>query len=99
MGKRQRRRLREGLSTRHSSAPTERARSGEAPPGAHLRRLVDQRKALDAEIDAEIERLRLADAGWPAIARALQVTRQAARQHWFRSTSAGRASVAPTLKA
>jgi hypothetical protein len=45
-----------------------------------LRRLVDQRKVIEREINTEIDRLEAWGFSWPAISRALGVTRQAARQ-------------------
>ena len=45
-----------------------------------LRRLVDQRSVIEREIDAKVDRLVGQGFNWPTIARALGVTRQAARQ-------------------
>lgn len=51
-----------------------------------LRRLVDQRKVIDQEINTEVDRLEGGGFSWPVIARGLGVTRQAARQRWLRNT-------------
>lgn len=87
MGKRQRRRLREqrppvGISLRNPDPK----RLGEDEATARLRRLVAQRGAIEREIDAEVDRLEGGGFSWPAIARALGVTRQAARQRQKRRT-------------
>ena len=74
MGKRERRRRRE------------RAATFEPPPiavgaGVHqLRELVERREQLERAIADCIDQLRKAGVGWPAIAEALGVSRQAARQ-------------------
>lgn len=49
-------------------------------PTARLAALADQRRQLDAVIDHEIDRLARQLVGWPDIAAALGITRQAARQ-------------------
>jgi hypothetical protein len=81
MGKRQRRRLRD------QNAPAMRdwrrpdpTRAAEDEAMTRLRRLAEQRKVIAREIDAEVDRLEGWGFSWPAIARDLGVTRQAARQ-------------------
>jgi hypothetical protein len=51
---------------------------------ARLRQLVEQRAAIDRELDREIDDLEAKGFGWPRIARALGVSRQAARQRNLR---------------
>lgn len=81
MGKRQRRRLREHSPPvmRYSPNPDPK-RVAEDEATTRLRRLVDQRTLIDREIDAEVDRLERGGFSWPAIARALGITRQGARQ-------------------
>jgi hypothetical protein len=92
MGKRQRRRLREQsrpvIPSRRWS--TDQRRTAEDEVTAHLRRLVEQRTRIDREINSEIDRLATWGFSWGTIARALGVSRQAARQrHGRRSTAQG----------
>ena len=85
MGKRQRRRMREQgphLQQHRPDLDAGRDPTGEAT--ARLRRLVDQRSRIQHEIDAEVGRLHGWGFDWPTIARALGVTRQAARQRHHR---------------
>ena len=49
-----------------------------------LRGLVDAARAAGAAVDAEVARLHDAGVGWPAIAAALGITRQGARQRYLR---------------
>jgi hypothetical protein len=49
-----------------------------------LRRLVVTRNAAALAVEVEVRRLRRLGAGWPAIAEALGVSRQAARQMYKR---------------
>jgi hypothetical protein len=87
MGKRQRRRLREAASLEQSGDTAEPARGrGLEGATAHLAELIEERRRIELALDEEIERLRRAGLGWPAIARALSVTRQAARQRYQRSS-------------
>jgi hypothetical protein len=51
-------------------------------PCAVLRDLAAARDAAVAAVHAEVNQLRLAGTGWPAIGRALGVTRQAVRQRY-----------------
>jgi hypothetical protein len=46
--------------------------------------LVDQQREADAAVKREIDRLVRVGVGWPLIADALGVSRQAARQRWLR---------------
>jgi hypothetical protein len=86
MGKRQRKRLRDQNQPvmRYWPATTDPRRSAKDEATARLKRLVDQRAVIEREIDAEVERLAGWGFGWPAIAGALGVTRQAARQRHIR---------------
>jgi hypothetical protein len=85
MGKRQRRRLREQAEPVKRYWPNgDPKRMAEDEATLRLRRLVDQRKVIDQEIDAEVDRLEGWGFSWPAVARALGVTRQAARQRYVR---------------
>ena len=59
-------------------------RAAEDDAAVRLRRLVHQRAMIDREIDAEVDRLEGWGFSWPVIARALGVTRQAARQRRVR---------------
>jgi hypothetical protein len=92
MGKRKRRRRRERLITppqpvtpgqRPASAPTG-VRPTVQPVAAQLQHLVEQRRTTEIAVDEEIARLLAAGVGWPMIAAALDVSRQAARQRWLR---------------
>jgi hypothetical protein len=84
MGKRQRRRLREqALMSRQRRSRLVRT-SPEEQAVAHLRDLQEQRRRFEAAIEHEIKRLRAGGVGWPPIALALGVTRQAARQRHLR---------------
>jgi hypothetical protein len=90
MGKRERRRQRERRLTTNLAL---RRRWPNPPPRAdHLRELVVQRDALREEIENEVERLADAGTSWPAIAAALGVSRQAARQAALRRHSGRRTS-------
>lgn len=81
MGKRQRRRLREqGPPVMRYWPNPDPKRVAEDEATTRLRRLVDQRKVIEREIDAEVDRLEGWGFSWPAIARAMGVTRQAVRQ-------------------
>ncbi|HVX68655.1 MAG TPA: hypothetical protein VHA79_03060 [Mycobacteriales bacterium] len=85
MGKRQRRRLREQYRVLPRPRPDlelHRDPTGEAT--ARLKDLVDQLARLQLEIDTEIDLLYGWGFDWPTIARALGVTRQAARQRYLR---------------
>lgn len=86
MGKRQRRRLREHGEPVMPYWPstTDPRRAAEDDATARLKRLVGQRAVIDREIDAEVNRLEGCGFSWPTIARALGVTRQAARQRHAR---------------
>jgi Rad3-related DNA helicase len=93
MGKRQRRRIREQHLAERSHLPDQRVqRAAEDEMALRLTRLVRQRARIQHEIDAEVVRLQGRGVGWPAIARALGVTRQAARQRWAREASAAKSS-------
>lgn len=92
MGKRQRRRLREQASPVMRYWPNpDPMRVAQDEATTRLRRLVDQRRVIEREIDTEVDRLERCGFTWPAIARALGVTRQAARQRHERRAR-GRAS-------
>lgn len=65
---------------RYWPATVDPRRAAEDEATARLRRLVGQRAVIDREIDAEVDRLEGWGFSWPTIARALGVTRQAARQ-------------------
>ena len=52
--------------------------------GRDLAQLVAQQRDIDQAVDDEIARLVDLGVGWPVIAGALGVTRQAARQRWLR---------------
>lgn len=81
MGKRQRRPLREHHAPVMRCWPNpDPKRVAEDEATTQLRRLVDQRRVIEREIDAEVDRLEGWGFNWPTIARALGVTRQAARQ-------------------
>jgi hypothetical protein len=86
MGKRQRRRAREQTKPVMPYWPTrvDPRCAAEDEATARLRRLVRQRAMIDREIDAEVDRLEGWGFSWPTIARALGVTRQAARQRHAR---------------
>jgi len=49
-------------------------------PTERLRGLVERRNALDRQIEEETDRLAATGIGWPAIAAALGLSRQGARQ-------------------
>jgi SOS response regulatory protein OraA/RecX len=68
---------------------TNQRRTAEEEVTAHLRRLVVQRARIEHEIDAEIDRLTGRGFSWGTIARALRVTRQAARQRAIRRQAEG----------
>lgn len=65
----------------------------------HLAQLVQARRLLDDEMDAEVDRLATSGVSWPVIAIALGVTRQAARQRHVRRRQGSFAShrLGPTL--
>lgn len=83
MGKRERRRRREAaaLATSPPIAPRT------VPTSETLRRLVARRDQLERTITCEVDRLAEAGVGWPQIAAALGVSRQAARQSALRRRS------------
>jgi hypothetical protein len=85
MGKRQRRRLREQPRPvmRYWPNPDPK-RAAEDDATTRLQRLVHQQAVIEREIDAEVDRLECWGFSWPTIARALVVTRQAARQRHVR---------------
>src|SRR4051794_28494707 len=76
MGKRERRRRREAAALAASPPVAPRA----VLTTDTLRRLVARRDQLERTITCEIDRLADAGVGWPRIAAALGVSRQAARQ-------------------
>lgn len=80
MGNRQRRRVRERVPpvSPHWPNPDPR-RIAEDEAATRLRRLAKQRKVIEREIDVEVDRLEGWGFTWPTIARAMGVTRQAAR--------------------
>ena len=92
MGKRERRRRREAASHPASPPPVPLA----VPAVDKLRRLVDRRDQLERTITTEIDRLTEAGVGWPQIASALGVSRQAARQDAVRRRGSPRVTSAPT---
>lgn len=81
MGKRQRRRVRE-QSVNKQRDPRELQCSSGLVKTDRLSRLSRQRRELDAAICEEIGRVRTGGVGWPPIAAALGVSRQAARQRY-----------------
>jgi hypothetical protein len=89
VGKRQRRRVREPGQPVMSYWPgtANPRRTAEDQATVRLRRLVGQRAMIEREIDAEVDRLDGWGFSWPTIARALGVTRQAARQQHQRRHS------------
>jgi hypothetical protein len=91
MGKRERRRRREAVSA--STAPP--AAPVAVPTVDTLRRLVERRDHLERTIDCEVDRLAEAGVGWPQIASALGVSRQAARQAALRRRGTPRVTSAP----
>lgn len=74
--------------SRHRRNPSQRVRTRKPPPAAirdaveQLRELFAQREEVTVAIDREVNRLRRLGAGWPDIAQALGVSRQAARQKY-----------------
>jgi hypothetical protein len=64
--------------------------AADAPNGelGRLARLIGEHRRISAELDMEIDRLVNADIGWPVIAHALGVSRQAARQRHERRVRA-----------
>lgn len=93
MGKRERRRRRErSVATAVPTPPVPRRR--EASPAAiavaadsltcQLAALAERQRAAQVDVDGEVDRLVAAGVGWPPIASALGVSRQAARQRWLR---------------
>jgi hypothetical protein len=95
MGKRERQRRRDRV---RATAPPA------APPTANLaqlRQLVEGQRHLEQAIAASVDQLRAAGIGWPSIAEALGVSRQAARQRALRrglSLSQGPTVNGPTRK-
>ena len=95
MGKRERRRRREQLAGHPQLTPLPHRLDVRQVyvriAGPSLTRpLVDLvQRAADAQaaVDTEVDRLVTAGVGWPTIADALGVTRQAARQRWLRRRS------------
>jgi len=92
MGKRQRRRRREGalaapppvsLPRRHDQW---RASVGSISEEStrELESLVARQRDAEASVEREVDRLVEVGVGWPLIADALGVSRQAARQRWLR---------------
>ena len=73
---------------RPSRAPVRRVRTPKPPPAAirvaveQLRELVAQRESASLAVDREVNRLRRLGASWPDVAKALGVSRQAARQKY-----------------
>jgi hypothetical protein len=49
-----------------------------------LRQLVERQREVEAAVVDEVDRLAALGVGWGEIGAALGVSRQAARQHWFR---------------
>ena len=90
MGKRERRRRRESGSLA-ASPPAPLA----VPTVDALRRLVERRDELERTISCEVDRLAEAGVGWPQIASALGVSRQAARQAALRRRGSPRVTSAP----
>lgn len=91
MGKRERRRRREAGSLAASPPAAPLA----VPTVDSLRRLVERRDQLERTINCEVDRLAEAGVGWPQIAAALGVSRQAARQAALRRRSSPRVTRAP----
>jgi hypothetical protein len=92
MGKRERRRRRERLLTesltpslpqRHDTRPAT-GRLAESAVGHDLAALAAQLREVERAVDDEIDRLVSLGVGWPVIAGAVGVSRQAARQRWLR---------------
>jgi hypothetical protein len=99
MGKRQRKRSRTGqvsVQLRERSMTIHRA-PAEFEATARLRQLVERRMRIETEIDAEVDHLEGRGFSWPTIARALGVTRQAARQRYQRRHVVKRLSAAPEV--
>jgi hypothetical protein len=84
MGKRQRRRLREQAMVSRQGRSRLVRTWHEEQAVTHLQDLQEQRREFEAAIEHEIKRLRAGGVGWPPIAIALGVTRQAARQRYER---------------
>ena len=91
MGKRERRRRRERLLPQPVLTPPLPHRHGPRAAEAlgrtmsrRLAELIAQQTEIDRAVDDEIDRLVALGVGWPVIACALGVTRQAARQRWLR---------------
>lgn len=89
MGKRERRRRREAsaLVTTLSGAPP--PTRGALPSVDVLRGLVARREQLERAIGWEADQLAQSGVGWPAIADALGVSRQATRQAAIRRRERG----------
>jgi hypothetical protein len=81
MGKRERRRRRAGTARKPVLPPS---RFWTPATVSHLAELVAARTAAERAVDLEIEHLVSLGVGWPAIAHALGVSRQAARQRALR---------------
>ncbi len=69
-----------------ASAPPRRARTADAELLGDLRLAAAKRREWDQHVESLIDRLVEGGAGWPAIAQALNVSRQAARQGYLRRT-------------
>ena len=80
MGKRERRRRREATAFVASLAGSSMPPPRDAATVDVLRELVQRRRQLEQAIAWEVDRLTEAAVGWPQIAAALGVSRQAARQ-------------------
>lgn len=91
MGKRERRRRREAVSLAASPPPPPLA----VPAIETLWRLVERRDQLERAINCEVDRLGEAGVGWPQIAAALGVSRQAARQAALRRRGSPRVPSTP----
>ena len=92
MGKRERRRRREraggpprplSIPRRHDQWPTYVRYTGDEMT-LQLEVLVERRREAEAAVEQEVDRLVRFGVGWPLIADALEVSRQAARQRWLR---------------
>jgi hypothetical protein len=94
MGKRERRRRRRREAAALVASPPVPLRT--VPTIDTLRRLVARRDQLERTITCEIDRLAEAGVGWPRIAAALGVSRQAARQAALRRRSGDPTSIRST---
>lgn len=87
MGKRARRRdrqHRELIDERRVEAEVVLARRSRSETVGELRRLAEGRRVIDRRIEDVVDQLIADGAGWVAIAAALGVSRQAARQAYLR---------------